>query len=71
MKMSRCVVSGCAKSGVFVQAFSKAWVSRCDVVGNAFAGVEAMRCVCDYCCMLALRLHESTAVLYVIPRAEQ
>lgn len=44
VNLRQCLVSRCSTSGVFVQAFSRACVSRCDVVGNAFAGVEAMRC---------------------------
>lgn len=41
--LSRCLVSCCAKSGVFIQGFSNGKVSACDIVGNGFAGVEALR----------------------------
>lgn len=37
-------MSSCVKSGVFVQGFSKAFVDKCDITGNGFAGVEALRC---------------------------
>lgn len=43
--LSDCVVKECQKSGVFAQAFSRATLTRCDVIGNHFAGAEAMRCV--------------------------
>lgn len=43
LDLSGCNVSGCGKSGVFVQAFSRAKLSRCRIIGNHFAGVEAMR----------------------------
>lgn len=43
VSLSRCHISGNNRSGVFVQAFSRGFLDRCDIVGNAFAGVEAMR----------------------------
>lgn len=48
LHLADCVIEECQKSGVFVHAFSRATLSRCDVVRNHFAGVEVMRCVASF-----------------------